>query len=129
MTSSSPVPTPPQGPALHADPRPPADEHDLHDRLLADGWTEHVHQMDPEDLRLLVVSLPLIEQAKGILMGHFGCDATTAFTILRRWSSTQTFKLRALAEALVAEASRDGGQGDGRPSDAVDRFRRAHGLG
>jgi hypothetical protein len=128
MSSLPPVPTPPRGPALHADTAAPPGDNDAHDRLLAD-WTDHIQRMAPEDLRLLVVSLPLIEQAKGILMGHYGCDAATAFTILRRWSSTQKIKLRDLAAALVAEASRDGAQGDGQPSDAVDRFRRAHGLG
>jgi hypothetical protein len=123
------VPTRAPGPPHDAGTtRPPSDGRD-HDRVLAEDWTSRIDHMHPDDLRLLAVSLPLIEQAKGILMGHYGCDATTAFAILRRWSSLQDRKLRDVAGALVTEASRDGGRADGQPSDAVGRFLRAQGLG
>jgi hypothetical protein len=100
------------------------------DPLDAGSWTAQVERMEPADLRMLALSLPLIEQAKGILMGHFGCDAATAFTILRRWSSVRQLRLRDLAESLVAEASRfDDDLAAGQPSSAVERFLTAHGLG
>lgn len=114
---------------MHPERAMPPDGANDQDRLLESDWTDHIERMDPDDLRLLAMSLPLIEQAKGILMGHYGCDAGTAFTILRRWSSTHRLKLRDLAGSLVAEASRTGGPGAGERSDAVDRFLRAHGLG
>jgi AmiR/NasT family two-component response regulator len=81
------------------------------DPLDATSWTEQVERMDPADLRMLALSMPLIEQAKGILMGHYGCDAATAFTVLRRWSSVRQLRLRDLAASLV------------------ERFLTVHGLG
>jgi hypothetical protein len=131
MSSSSPRPRPTalQGPDPQtAVRRSSADGRD-HDRVEHDGWTEHVQRMEPDDLRQLALSLPLIEQAKGILMGHYGCEAAVAFAILRRWSSNQQLKLRDLAADLVAEASRVDGRGAGQRSRAVERYLREHGLG
>jgi hypothetical protein len=104
-----------------------------HDLLDATGWreqVEQVEQMDPADLRMLALSMPLIEQAKGILMGHYGCDATTAFTIRRRWSAVRQLRLRDLAASLVTEACRleEDLAGD-RPFSPVERFLTVHGLG
>lgn len=48
-----------------------------------------------------LVSLPVIEQAKGILMGHYRIGPDTAFTVLCRWSQTTNIKLRVIAEALT----------------------------
>lgn len=99
------------------------------DRPGSDSWAEQVQSMDADDLRLLATSLPVIEQAKGILMGHYGCDAPTAFAILGRWSSAQRLKLRDVAATLVHEASREEPeQPDGQRSRAVERFLRTHGL-
>lgn len=77
--------------------------------------------MDPDDLRMLALSMPVIEQAKGILMNHFGCPATTAFTILQRWSASHDLKLRDLAAQLVDEASRVDDAGDEPRLTAVER--------
>ena len=111
-STSQPVPRPEPGP------------------LDAGSWTAQVARMDPADLRMLALSMPIIEQAKGILMGHYGCDSETAFTVLRRWSSTRQLRLRDLAASLVAEASRlDDGRSGGRPTSAVERFLTLHGLG
>jgi hypothetical protein len=41
-----------------------------------------------DGLERRLASQPLIEQSKGILMGHDGIDPDTAFALLRRWSST-----------------------------------------
>lgn len=52
----------------------------------------------------------VIEQAKGILMSAQGCDADTAFDILRRASQRENRKLRVIAEEVVAHAVARGGQ-------------------
>ena len=131
MSSSSPRPAPTPSPdtLLHVDvrvpdPDGPGPDHVRH----RDDWSAHVQQMAPDDLRMLALSLPLIEQAKGILMGHYGCDAGTAFAILRRWSSSRQLKLRDLAAALVEEASRVDHGRDGQRRPAVERFVEAEGL-
>lgn len=67
-------------------------------------WSEVVERMDEVELRRLVGSLPVIEQAKGILMGYYGVGADRAFTILRRWSSVHHLKVRDLATLLVDHA-------------------------
>lgn len=43
----------------------------------------------------------MIEQAKGVLMGHHGIDADTAFQMLRRHSQSTGRKIADLAEAIV----------------------------
>lgn len=62
------------------------------------SWTDGL--TEPE-LRDLVTTLPVIEQAKGVLMGHYGIDADRAFAVLKRWSSTRHLKLREVCAALV----------------------------
>ena len=74
-----------------------------------------VENMDPAALRSLALSLPTIEQAKGVLMGYYGCDATAAFAILRRWSSTRNVKVRDLAAELVDHAGRSPAREAARP--------------
>ena len=46
----------------------------------------------------------VIDQAKGILMFTFGCDADAAFDILRRYSQNANIKLSSLAHRLVEAA-------------------------
>jgi hypothetical protein len=73
--------------------------------------------MDLEALRAMAVSMPVIEQAKGILMGCYGLDADTAFAVLRRVSSSGNLKLRALAVTVVMAASSQASSSPGpRPS-------------
>jgi len=61
--------------------------------------------MDQDSLRAIVVSMPVIEQAKGIVMGCYGVDPDTAFAVLRRASSSGNVRLRALAVTVVEAAS------------------------
>lgn len=49
-----------------------------------------------------MVSRGVIERAKGVLMAREGCDADTAFDILRRASQRTNRKLRDLAEEIAA---------------------------
>lgn len=68
-------------------------------------WRELLEQLGVEDLRCLTATMPVIEQAKGALMGYDGCDATAAFALWRRWSSTRNIKLRTVAATVVAAGS------------------------
>ena len=94
------------------------------------GWVELVEQMGEAELRGLVASMPAIEQAKGMLMAYYGCDAERAFAILRRWSSVHHVKVRDLADLLVEHAPVDpptraavpGSDKQWRPFDPVRTF-------
>lgn len=50
---------------------------------------DRVEGLDVDDLRRLIATLTIIEQAKGMLMAYYGCDATAAFELPRRWSATR----------------------------------------
>jgi hypothetical protein len=81
-------------------------------------------QVTPADLRALLTSQPVIERAKGVLMGYYGVDADTAFELLRQWSSTRNIKPHTLSHA-VAEAA---GRPDPRPYGSLQRYLEAEGL-
>jgi hypothetical protein len=66
---------------------------------------EQLDSMDLDALRAMAASMPVIEQAKGIVMGCYGVDPDTAFAVLRRVSSSGNLKLRALAVTVVEAAS------------------------
>jgi ANTAR domain-containing protein len=63
-------------------------------------------------------TLPLIEQAKGILMAQTGCGPEQAFDMLRRASQRSNVKVRDLATDIVdramAAAPNGGGKGGAR---------------
>jgi hypothetical protein len=71
----------------------------------ADGlqWHELVSELQALEHRL--ATQPVIEQAKGILMGHFGIGPDTAFDVLRRWSSHTNLKVRDISRMLVTTAA------------------------
>lgn len=108
-------PAPPDSDALAAPTSPtpvPVDEagtrrDDASLPLTETGWASRLEEMDAAELRSLVVTLPTIEQAKGVLMGFYRCDATAAFALLRRWSSSRHVKLRDLGAELVEHAGRE----------------------
>jgi ANTAR domain len=58
-----------------------------------------------EGLRQRLASQPVIEQAKGILIGYYGIDDEAAFQLLRRWSQESNTKLRHIAELLTESAA------------------------
>ncbi len=65
------------------------------------------------ELRKLVVdmarkleTLPVIEQAKGVLVERTGCTPEEAFDTLREMSMRENRKLRDVAAGLVTEAVR-----------------------
>ncbi len=69
--------------------------------------------MDVTALRALAASMPVIEQAKGIVMGCYGVDADASFAVLSRVASSGNLKLRVLAASVVEAASRRTGSTQG----------------
>ena len=61
--------------------------------------------MSTTDIRRLLDSRPVIDQAKGLLMGYYGIDADRAFNLLRRWSQTRNMRLASISARLVNAAS------------------------
>lgn len=55
-----------------------------------------------EHLRLKLQTLPVIEQAKGILMGRYGISAEAAFQMLRRRSQDSNTKLHIIAQTVIS---------------------------
>ena len=53
--------------------------------------------VENENLRRKLQTLPVIEQAKGILMGRYGIPADDAFEMLRRCSQDTNTKLHLVA--------------------------------
>ncbi|MFF7444598.1 MULTISPECIES: ANTAR domain-containing protein [unclassified Streptomyces] len=61
-----------------------------------------------EQLRQAIVSRPVIDQARGILMAAHSCTPEEAWAILRTTSQLSNTKLRSVAEALTAGTRPDG---------------------
>lgn len=57
-------------------------------------------------LQARLASLPVIEQAKGVLMAQYGWPEDQAFEALRRVSQRENIKVRDLAACVVARATR-----------------------
>jgi hypothetical protein len=72
---------------------------DLRDReLLTDSATAR--------LQARLETMPVIEQAKGILMDQEGCTAEQAFDLLRKASQSSNVPVRELAARIVAGSTR-----------------------
>ena len=56
-------------------------------------------------LQARLETLPVIEQAKGILMAQHRCGADEAFDLLRRASQSANVKVSVLAERIVEQAA------------------------
>jgi hypothetical protein len=70
------------------------------------SWTALAAEL--EGLRHKLATQPEIEQAKGMLMGYYGCSAEDAFAALVRCSQHANRKLRDIAHDVVTAASRPG---------------------
>lgn len=55
-------------------------------------------------LEARLVSLPVIEQAKGVLVAQQGCDADQAFDLLCQTAQRSNLPVRDLAEQIVKKA-------------------------
>lgn len=62
------------------------------------------HELSTQ-LEIAMKSRAVIEQAKGVLMSRYGCDADEAFDLLKSESQSRNIKLRDLARATVEEAA------------------------
>jgi hypothetical protein len=62
-------------------------------------------------LQARLKSMPVIEQAKGIIMAQYGWPEDQAFDALRRVSQQQNIKLRDLAAEIVARTARSASDG------------------
>jgi AmiR/NasT family two-component response regulator len=58
-----------------------------------------------QHLQAAMVSRPVIEQAKGIIMGMHSIPAEAAFAVIRRVSQNHNVPVHTLAESLVLAAS------------------------
>ena len=77
-------------------------------------------------LQAKMSTMPLIEQAKGIVMAQQGCGAEEAFDLLRRASQRTNVKLHLLAEQIVEQvASSDNASNVTSISSAATRSRQA----
>lgn len=91
-------------------------------RLIQDSWGEaarlrarrEAYRTDQDWLRYSaharlqarLATMPVIEQAKGILMAQYGWPADRAFEALRWVSQRENVKVRDLAASIVARAAR-----------------------
>ena len=91
-------------------------------QLIGDAWNraEHIRvkwladHTDPDRLRYSafarlqarMASMPVIEQAKGIIMARYGWPEEEAFDAIRRASQRENVKVRELAASVVARTVR-----------------------
>jgi hypothetical protein len=66
---------------------------------------EILHDSEYARLRARLDTLPVIEQAKGIVMAQRQCGPEDAFDLLRRASQSANVKVSVLAERIVAQAA------------------------
>ena len=69
---------------------------------------ELLYQSAYARLEARLETMPVIEQAKGIVMAQTGCTAEQAFDMLRRASQRSNIKVRDLAEDIVGRAAAAG---------------------
>lgn len=69
-------------------------------------------------LQARLASMPVIEQAKGIIMAQMDWPEDLAFDALRRASQWENIKLRDLAARVVARTAPEAGQSPGQPAHA-----------
>jgi len=73
--------------------------------LVPDDTTTTIDHLvtENEHLRRKLQTLPVIEQAKGMLMGRYGIAADAAFAILRRRSQDTNTKLYLVAQNIITD--------------------------
>ncbi|MEU6550218.1 ANTAR domain-containing protein [Streptomyces sp. NPDC046915] len=68
----------------------------------------HVLEAEIDQLRRAIVSRPLIDQARGVLMATHACTSDQAWDILRETSQLSNTKLHTVAAAVTATTTADG---------------------
>jgi len=79
----------------------------------AQAWRDVLHRSEFARLLARTETMPVIEQAKGIIMAQSRCSPGEAFDILRRTSQRTNLPVRELAAQLVAQTSAPVPGGDG----------------
>lgn len=74
------------------------------------GRREMLHRSEYFRLLARLETMPVIEQAKGILMAQQGCGADEAFDLLRRASQRSNVPVRQLAKLIVSNTQSRAGQ-------------------
>jgi hypothetical protein len=75
-------------------------------RLAAHPHADRLRHSASARLQARLESMPVIEQAKGIIMAQFGWPEDQAFDALRRASQRDNIKVRDLAAQIVAQTAR-----------------------
>ena len=87
--------------------------------LAAHPDADRLHYSAYARLQARLESMPVIEQAKGIIMAQFGWPEDQAFDALRRASQQENIKVRDLAAQIVAQTAQSGSaQPQARPARA-----------
>ncbi|MGI8450446.1 MAG: ANTAR domain-containing response regulator [Streptosporangiaceae bacterium] len=76
---------------------------------------EQLHDSAYARLRAQLETMPVIEQAKGILIAQTGCSPDEAFTLLRQASQRSNVRVSELAASIVDRAVTKGGSRPTRP--------------
>ena len=76
-------------------------------------------------LRARLDSLPVIEQAKGIVIAQQGCGPEEAFDLLRRASQRSNVKLHVLAEQIVGQVASSDNASNVTPISGATRSRQS----
>jgi hypothetical protein len=71
----------------------------------AEAWRDVLHRSEFARLVARMESMPVIEQAKGIIMAQSRCTPSEAFDVLRRASQRSNLPVRELAAQMVANAA------------------------
>jgi hypothetical protein len=71
----------------------------------AEAWQDALHRSEFARLMARMESMPVIEQAKGIIMAQSRCAPGEAFDLLRRASQRTNVPVRELAAQMVAQAA------------------------
>jgi hypothetical protein len=89
----------------------------LADRQAAGNDPDRLRYSAYARMQARLASMPVIEQAKGILIAQYGWTDDQAFDALRRASQRKNVKVRDLAATIVARAARSApGQRQARPA-------------
>jgi ANTAR domain len=91
------------------------------DRLAARADPDRLRYSAYARLQARLASMPVIEQAKGIIMAQYGWPEDQAFDALRRASQRENIKVRDLAASIVARAARSDPDKRQRPASTAAR--------
>jgi hypothetical protein len=84
----------------------------------AEAWRDVLHRSEFARLVARAETMPVIEQAKGIIMAQSRCTPGEAFDLLRQASQRANLPVRELADQLVAKTSAPAPSTDRKPGAA-----------